>query len=204
MKTGTNENRAADRAAMAAEFARVCEAAGATVTREESFGARDIRLKVRVPGGAYLPHDFDGDSCQPGVYVLCWNVEHDSLFSFSGAMPDVNPFHFRKASRVCYSFADLCSSGARDIETLISGRGYSSERALKTATERRERLLNSREYIAPIVEAGMGSTYQDGTQCETPEQVRAAFDRIPLIVAKLDSFIAAGAPVGDCSPIAWH
>ena len=61
-----------------------------------------------------------------------------------------------------------------------------------------------RARIAPIVEAGMGSTYQDGTQCETPEQVRAAFDRIPLIVAKLDSFIAAGAPVGDCSPIAWH
>jgi len=195
-----DERKKADRAKMAAAVIELAESMGATVEVEREqpghpYKARRISLTIRTPGGAYLPAEFDGDSCQPGVHVWCWNTELDSLFAFSGAMGDVNPHHFAKAQRVWYGLEEVLFHLRRDLEALMSGRGYSVDRARKLAEGRRKSLTDASDYLAPIVAAGEGTTWNDGTECQSAEQVRENFERIPTLIAETDSFIAAGCPM---------
>src|ERR1043165_6788123 len=99
MKTLT-ETRKADRAEMADLIRSLAAELGATVEDREPFHANQICMEVRHPGGAYLPLDFDGKSCQPDIHVACWNIRHDSLAKFSRMFGDVNPCHFRKSQFV--------------------------------------------------------------------------------------------------------
>ncbi len=125
------ERRAADRAAMADDLQQLAESMGAVVTRPEPFAPRQVRLEIEVPGGAYLPLDFDGDAGQAADYfVPTWNVRTSSLYAFTDAMGDINRFHFSKASRVAHGYDELRAIVARDLAILLSGRGYSAERAL--------------------------------------------------------------------------
>lgn len=193
------ERRAADRKAMADSLQQLAESMGATVTRPEPFRPGQVRIEIEAPGGAYLPLSFE-DGRWSDCYVPTWNVRAESLYAFSGAMPDVNPHHFRKASRFADSFDDLREGIARDLETLLSGRGYSAERALKTARDRLDRLESMRNHLAPLVAAGKGTTWPDGREHESPAQIRHDYEtRLPDAIAALQSFIADGAPRDRCN-----
>ncbi len=195
------ERRAADRAAMADDLQQLAESMGAVVTRPEPFAPRQVRLEIEVPGGAYLPLDFDGDAGQAADYfVPTWNVRTSSLYAFTDAMGDINRFHFSKASRVAHGYDELRAIVARDLAILLSGRGYSAERALLKAHDRLDRLNGIRNHLAPLVAAGSGTTWPDGREHESVEKVRHDYEtRLPEAIARLEAFIANGAPLEQCS-----
>lgn len=194
------ERRAADRAAMADDLQQMAESMGAVVTRPEPFAPRQVRLEIEVQGGAYLPLDFDGDAGQAADYfVPTWNVRTSSLYAFADAMGDINRFHFSKASRVAHGFGELCDVVRRDLAILLSGRGYSAERALLKARDRLDRLNGIRNHLAPLVAAGSGTTWPDGREHESPAEVRHDYEtRLPEAIARLEAFIADGAPLDRC------
>lgn len=186
------ERRAADRAKMADELERIATAAGATVTRPESYSSREIRLEIKVTGGARIHVDFDGDSCQPDTHVCTWNVELDSPACF-GDFGSVNKYHRRKATRVCYGFDHLCETLQRDIAKLLSGEAYSAEHSRAHALEMIEREERAAEYYRPLVERGEGTFFSSGTPHESAEQVATRYAAIPARIAALQRFIAEGA-----------
>lgn len=129
LDTPPTERRKADRRAMADALTRRMQAIGATVTEEEpmSLRARRIRLQVRTAGGAVCWPEFDGDTTQPDVHVITWNIHHDAPrdLRFVSWWGDVNPFHFRKMTRVCRGFADLCETLEDDVRVCgIGGAAY--------------------------------------------------------------------------------
>ena len=194
------ERRAADRAAMADDLQQLAESMGAVVTRPEPFAPRQVRLEIEAPGGAYLPLDFDGDAGQAADYFIpTWNVRASSLYAFADAMGDINRFHFSKASRVAHGYDELRAIVARDLAILLSGRGYSAERALLKARDRLDRLNSIRNHLAPLVAEGIGTTWADGTEHESPAEVRHDYEtRLPEAIARLEAFIADGAPLDRC------
>lgn len=129
------ERRKADREAMAAEIRALATELGATVEDGYAFDPQEIALEIHHAGGAYLPLDFDGKSCQPDVHVACWNVRSDSAACFSASFGDVNTYHFRKCQFVARGFASLLAQVRRDLEALNDGSGYSAERTAKHAAE---------------------------------------------------------------------
>lgn len=197
------ERRKADRAKMAAILESEMREAGATVTRPEAYCPRQVRLEIAVPGGAYIDVDFDGDSWQPDVHVATWNVRSDSLFAFSAAFGNINEYHFSKANRVAYGFDHLLAGLRRDVAMLLDGRGYSIVHAAKRAADRRKHFEDSRHYLAALVAEGRGTTWADGSECETPEQVRAQYERLPTLIAQLDAFVDAGCPMAACTGFPW-
>lgn len=194
------ERRAADRAAMADDLQQLAESMGAVVTRPEPFAPRQVRLEIEAPGGAYLPLDFDGDAGQAAdCFVPTWNVRTSSLYAFADAMGDINRFHFSKASRVAHGYDELRAIVARDLAILLSGRGYSAERALMKAHDRLDRLNSIRNHLAPLVAEGLGTTWVDGTEHESPAEVRHDYEtRLPGAIAMVEAFIADGAPLDRC------
>ena len=194
------ERRAADRAAMADDMQQLAESMGAVVTRPEPYAPRQVRLEIEAPGGAYLPLDFDGDAgAATDYFVPTWNVRTSSLYAFTDAMGDINRFHFSKASRVAHGYDELRAIVARDLAILLSGRGYSAERALLKARDRLDRLESMRNHLAPLVAEGIGTTWADGTEHESPAEVRHDYEtRLPEAIARLEAFIADGAPLDRC------
>lgn len=139
MKT-LSERRKADRAEMAAQVRKLATDLGATVTEGEPLGPQEITLEISHAGGAYLPLDFDGKSCQPDVHVCCWNIRHNLPACFSSSFGDVNIYHFRKASFVARGFDSLLCQLRRDLEALNNGSGYSPERTAAFAAQYPKRL----------------------------------------------------------------
>lgn len=186
---------------MADDLQQLAESMGAAVTRPEPFAPRQVRLEIEAPGGAYLPLDFDGDAGQAADYfVPTWNVRTSSLYAFADDMGDINRFHFAKASRVAHGFGELCDVVRRDLAILLSGRGYSAKRALMKAHDRLDRLNRIRNHLAPLVAEGIGTTWADGTEHESPAEVRHDYEtRLPGAIAMVEAFIAYGAPIEQCS-----
>lgn len=122
------EQRAADRRTMADALATMLRTAGAAVTEVERYQPRTIRLEVRAPGGGICWPEFDGESCQPNVYVVTWNVAHDApnrnAIRFAITFGNVNSYHFHKASRVAYGFEQLGAVLAADVAACVSGAAY--------------------------------------------------------------------------------
>lgn len=122
-----SEKRAKDRKLMAEHLIAAARGAGATaeisLTRD-----REIWVEIKVAGGARVTVDFDGDSWQPDIHVVTWNMETESDATFSGYMPSVNPFHRRKSGFVAYGFDALLSEINRTIGLLVSGEGYGEPR----------------------------------------------------------------------------
>lgn len=195
------ERRADDREAMARILAEIAESAGASAIRPEPFAPQQVRLEIEAPGGAYLPLCFEGGSGRySDMYVPTWNVRTSSLYAFTDAMGDINRFHFSKASRVAHGYDELRAIVARDLAILLSGRGYSAERALLKAHDRLDRLNGIRNHLAPLVAAGSGTTWPDGREHESVEKVRHDYEtRLPEAIARLEAFIANGAPLEQCS-----
>ena len=194
------ERRAADRAAMADDLQQLAESMGAKAIRPEPYAPRQVRLEIEVPGGAYLPLCFEGDNGRySDMHVPTWNVRTSSLYAFADAMGDVNPYHFAKASRGADGYDALRAVVARDLAILLSGRGYSAERALMKAHDRLDRLNSIRNHLAPLVAEGIGTTWADGTEHESPAEVRHDYEtRLPEAIARLEAFIADGAPLDRC------
>ena len=111
-----------------------------------------------------------------------------------------NRFHFSKASRVAHGYDELRAIVARDLAILLSGRGYSAERALLKARDRLDMLESMRNHLAPLVAAGEGTTWPDGREHESPARIRHDYEtRLPDAIAALQSFIADGAPLDRCN-----
>lgn len=203
--TQLTERRAADRLAMANAVETLALSLGAAVTRPERFVPRQVRLAIATPHGCEVSVDFDGDTTQPDVHVITWNVASNSLYAFSGALGDVNPHHFAKVNRVGYGLDDLLRILARDIPALLDGRGYSAERAAKRAADRLGRFRKSMAYIAPRVAAGEGiGDPAEAWSYESPEALRHQHDvRLPALIAALEQFVADGCPMADCHGFPW-
>lgn len=130
------ETRAADRKKMAAELESLIVAAGATFERREGDpypGARCIRLNVTAARGLGVSIDIDGDSCQPGVYVLAWCISTDSDACLAdrfgvGGVGEVNPHHFQKSTQVAYGFESLKANIARGLAMAADGSAFDAAR----------------------------------------------------------------------------
>ena len=179
---------------------QLAESMGAKAIRPEPYAPRQVRLEIEAPGGAYLPLCFEGDNGRySDTYVPTWNVRTSSLYAFTDAMGGDNPYHFAKASRGADGYDALRAVVARDLAGLIEGRGYSAERALLKARDRLDRLNGIRNHLAPLVAEGIGTTWADGTEHESPAEVRHDYEtRLPEAIARLEAFIADGAPLDRC------
>ncbi|WNL50824.1 hypothetical protein RPALISO_237 [Ruegeria phage RpAliso] len=108
------EKRKADRARMVKELVAVVAECGATCeVRPEgadSISPRRSVVAIEGPRGLCCGIDFDGQSCQPDVFVNAWNmsIRTDACLTI-GRFPDgdVNPFHQRKCTTVVYGFSAL-------------------------------------------------------------------------------------------------
>lgn len=205
--TRLTERRAADRKVMAAQVEALATELGATVTRPDSFGSRDIRLSIETPHGCTLSVDFDGDNPANlrDVHVLTWNVASDSLYAFAAGMGSVNPCHFAKASRVTHGLDALLWTLERDIPALIDGRYYDAGRAHKRANDRLQRHRDALAYIAPLVACGEGLGEPGEPFAETAEELRHQHDvHLPALIAQLDAFIAVGCSMDRCTGFPWR
>lgn len=197
--TALTEKRAKDRAIMATRLTALAESMGATVERRDGTvggypGPREIQLKIKVPGGAYLPVDFDADSCQVDVHVCTWNVETDSDACFADAFgyDAVNRHHFRKAGWYVVGFDALCERIRADLQTFNDGRGYHPARTVAHAETQIASLEKGITYYAEFVAQGRGTKWQDGTEYETPAQVRDKVEReFPAAIERHRAVIAA-------------
>jgi hypothetical protein len=123
------ENKKVDRTKMAKDMEAIITVAGATFEREDgnSIEPQCIRLNVRAAHGLRVSVEFDGQSCQPNVYVLSWNISHTDA-RLSHAFPNVNPVHYQKSTDVCYGFEHLCFVMKRRLEVAANGTAFSAER----------------------------------------------------------------------------
>jgi hypothetical protein len=128
------ERRAADRKTMADAVEKLILACGATCTRLEGGGypgPRAIQLDLVAPGGLELSVDFDGDSCQPDVYVLSWHMGLHATLRLNNATfgGDVNACHQRKATYIARGFDDLCTQLKAGLLMAQDGTAYLPEAA---------------------------------------------------------------------------
>lgn len=121
-----SERRKADRKQMADILAEKMIAAGATAVVEPcDYVPNRMDVHIKAPGGAEVTVDFDGGSCQPDVYVVMWNIHgFDGKTFFDPTIGDVNPYHYGKASRVCYGFEALVRKLETDVRRFVDGLGY--------------------------------------------------------------------------------
>lgn len=120
------ERKKGDRVKMAAIIKGVCSELGATV--ETTTIAREIMLHIEGPRGLNVSIDFDGDSCQPDVFVNGWNIRRSDARLSSAFPGDVNPYHFSKSTTICYGFDDLCAHVRQVLEMANGGSCFSAER----------------------------------------------------------------------------
>lgn len=119
------ERRALDRLRMAELLVEAVNDAGGAARPKESITGRDIQLKITAPGGAYVYVEFDGESVQPDVYVVTWNIDRERRdVRFAPSFGQVNNFHGRKATRVARGFIELRKQIVADIESCNLGTAY--------------------------------------------------------------------------------
>lgn len=107
----------ADRERMAAELVRTLPPGAAL---REPHDGREIVVRLETPCGAHCAVRFDGDSTQPGTWVVTWNTRRHMCPS----MGAVNPYHGCKATRVFYSFGRLVDGLRSDVERFADGSAY--------------------------------------------------------------------------------
>lgn len=119
--------RAADRKLMAKRVAEIAAACGATATIQEGGdypGPRRVIVSIKAPGGLCVNPSFDGDSWQPGVFILHWHMESRSENRLKLSFGGVNPHHFCKATHVTESFESFCDQLRLGLEMAASGEVY--------------------------------------------------------------------------------
>lgn len=124
-----SERRAADRKKMAARLEQLITECGATFERREGGefpGPRAIYLDVTAAQGLQVTVELDGDSCQPDVHVLSWNMKIGATAELNDATfgGSVNPYHRHKATYVGHGFEDLCVQLKRGLNLAASGEAF--------------------------------------------------------------------------------
>jgi len=131
-----SETRKADRLKMANHLAVAAFDAGAIVAiedraltrfRDGSPKSREVYVRIEAPGGAYITIEFDGDTCQKGVYVDTWQGPRDGKRWISPRLGDVNPHHWSKLTRAVQGFPALVNIIVCDIAAFREGWGYLTE-----------------------------------------------------------------------------
>lgn len=141
MKTLT-ETRKADRTKMAKKLAEIVSECGATCdVREEGLDSyRPRRVMVAIEGarGLCCGIDFDGESCQPNVFVNAWHMslQTDACMA-RGMFPDgeVNPFHQQKCTTVVHGFDALCEHVRTVLTRAADGRIFDPEKEAQNVAE---------------------------------------------------------------------
>lgn len=88
-------------------------------------------VRISLLGGAELSVEFNGDTPKnhADIHVITWNVSTKRRgVRFSDKMGDINKWHRRKATRVCYGFEALLKQIKQDILLLNSGEGYQNDK----------------------------------------------------------------------------
>lgn len=154
-----SERKKADRARMATMLAEIVTNAGGNATIEEQpYGdmcPRMIMVRIAAPGGARVNVDFDGESCQPDVFLLSWHIDTNSDDRFNPAYwRSINEIHHSKATVIANGFSRLCQFIAQDVAACVDGRAYSEELKARhiakegTAAERNARFASWRDELA--------------------------------------------------------
>ena len=192
------ERRQRDREIMAAAIAELAERAGARTERIEGGGfpgARAIQVTIHAARGANISIDLDGYSCQPDVFVQCWNIDHEEDACFAkmfGIWPgEVNASHYRKSQFVAHGFAELLQRLERDLERIKSGTAFCAERERHHVSGRIAGLENALDYYRPIAAAGLGTTFHDGAPHQSPETVAGVVAGLPGQITELRQKLAA-------------
>lgn len=127
------ERRKADRAKMAEKLATIALEYGATVEiereGENSICPRRIQVSIVAARGLACGFDFDGESCQPDIYVNGWHMGLNTDACLSDRFPgSVNNSHFRKSTTVRHGFDDLCDHVRQVLEMANAGTCFDAER----------------------------------------------------------------------------
>jgi hypothetical protein len=150
MTSNLTENRKADRETMAKAIEALAELHGATTERDEMgldrtvYEGRRISVTITSARDVHVTVDFDGKSCQPDVYVFCWNTPlRGETISFSAAFdPLRHSVHGsrNKAQYVVYGWEDLHETIDRCLQMLNSGAAFDGiyARAYDACTARGE------------------------------------------------------------------
>lgn len=101
-----------------------------TVT-EELRGPRELVLRIDAPGGAFTYVDFDGETAQPGTWVVTWNTS----VRMATSMGAVNPHHGCKATRVFYSFSELVAGLCQDAARFADDSAYAAPSEVSTCAK---------------------------------------------------------------------
>lgn len=106
-----SEKRASDRNAMVHLVCAMCAEFSITHKVERPFlnNKRAVAVLIEAPHGLRLTLDFDGNSCQPNVFVMSWytHYEYPRTKLSPAAFASVNPYHFGKATDVAEGFDNL-------------------------------------------------------------------------------------------------
>ena len=125
-----SETRKADRVTMLVLVAQLLQEFPAVEWEWEQGGAypgpRCIQCNLVAPQGLAVTIEFDGDSCQPDVYVLSWHMQTSATAELNDATfgGSVNRCHRRKATDVAYGFADLCNQLKRGLRLACDGSAF--------------------------------------------------------------------------------
>lgn len=128
------ERRKADRKRMSEDLfalASQYDLASVTLTKEGEDLAypRAAIVGLTTKRGLSCRFEFDGESCQPDVYVSAWCMVLDTDACLSDRFPgSVNRYHFRKSTTVCEGFAALRAHVVAVLEGDKAGWLYDAER----------------------------------------------------------------------------
>lgn len=118
------------RAALATQIEAVARACGAEPRRigeaETYPGKRRVIVDIVAARGLRLTVELNGDSAQPGVFVLSWHVAsgHETKLTEAFAPGNVNPFHRQKAATICEGADALLLHLARQLRMAADGTAF--------------------------------------------------------------------------------
>lgn len=125
--SNVKETRKEDREIMLRAMQRLCEKFGVPYEIDRAFlgSARAVAIGIRGPTGLALTVDFDGNSCQPDVFVLSWHMMTDSRFDNTIIRSDFaqshNEYHKRKATDVFRGFESLIRVMSIRLQRIADG-----------------------------------------------------------------------------------
>lgn len=127
-----SERRAPDRQTMALSLEQLIAECGATFERRAGGaypGLKAVQLSIVGAGGLQLTVTFNGESCQPNIYVMSWHMASGSDLKLNDATfgGNVNPYHKQKATYVAYGFGELCMLLRKGLMMAKDGSAYLPE-----------------------------------------------------------------------------
>ena len=127
MYQNLRETKKQDREVMLSAMVRLCERFGINHAVDRCFLGRKraMAIGIRSPDGLRVTIDFDGESCQPDVFVVSWNMmpatsEPNTVIADDFAQ-SINQYHFKKATDVCLGFNQLIAVMSERLQRIAAG-----------------------------------------------------------------------------------